>query len=79
MMACIPQRVLLTNENLALVFKTFDADGSGYISDAEVKRVISTKSKLLSDAVAVELMKQIDQDGDGELQFEEFILLMRNG
>ena len=67
MMACIPQRVLLTNENLALVFKTFDVDGSGYISKAEVKRVISTKSKLLSDAVAVELMKQIDQDGDGEL------------
>jgi Ca2+-binding EF-hand superfamily protein len=57
MMACIPQRVLLTNENLALVFKTFDVDGSGHISKEEVKRVISTKSKLLSDGVAIELMK----------------------
>ena len=32
MMACIPQRVLLTNENMALVFKRFDDDGNGFIS-----------------------------------------------
>jgi calcium-dependent protein kinase len=29
MMACIPEKVLLTNENLAVVFKVFDDDGSG--------------------------------------------------
>lgn len=29
LLACIPQKTLLTNENLAIVFKIFDDDGSG--------------------------------------------------
>jgi Ca2+-binding EF-hand superfamily protein len=32
LLACIPEKVLLTNENMAVVFKIFDDDGSGSIS-----------------------------------------------
>ena len=29
LLACIPEKDLLTNENMAVVFKIFDSDGSG--------------------------------------------------
>lgn len=32
LLACIPEKILLTNENMAVVFKVFDDDGSGSIS-----------------------------------------------
>ena len=42
MLACIPEKVMLTNENLAVVFKIFDDDGSGSISKEEVKFVFES-------------------------------------
>lgn len=41
MQACIPEKVLLTNENMAVVFKIFDDDGSGSISKDEIQQVFS--------------------------------------
>ena len=41
LLACIPEKVILTNENMAVVFKIFDDDGSGQISKDEIKRVFS--------------------------------------
>lgn len=60
LLSCIPEKVLLTNENLAVVFKVFDDDGSGSISKEEIKRVFSTHTKKISDKVAQEIMLQID-------------------
>ena len=45
LLACIPEKILLTNENMAVVFKVFDDDGSGQISKDEIKRVFSSHSK----------------------------------
>jgi calcium-dependent protein kinase len=52
LLACIPEKVLLTNENMAVVFKIFDDDGSGSISKEEIQRVFSTHSKRITDKVA---------------------------
>lgn len=41
LLACIPQKTLLTSENLAVVFKQFDDDGSGSISAEEIRQVFS--------------------------------------
>lgn len=65
MLACIPEKVLLTDENMAVVFKIFDEDGSGSISKDEIKQVFSTHSKKITDKVAKEIMSQIDTNGDG--------------
>ena len=78
LMACIPEKVLLTNENMAVVFKIFDDDGSGYISKDEIKDVFSTHYKKITNKVAGDIMMQIDKDGDGLLSFDEFAFLMKN-
>ena len=39
LLATIPEKVLLTNENMAVVFKVYDDDGSGVISKDEIKRL----------------------------------------
>jgi Ca2+-binding EF-hand superfamily protein len=52
MLACIPEKVLLTNENMAVVFKVFDEDGSGLITKEEIKRVMSLGNKSISDEVS---------------------------
>ena len=79
LMACIPEKVLLTNENMAVVFKIFDEDGSGQISKEEVQRVFETYTrKRMSDEVAQGILQQIDINGDGNLNFDEFIYLMKN-
>jgi len=62
-------------------FKTFDVDGSGAISATELQQVLNQesvskvmkKSKMELDA----LVKEVDQDGDGEINFDEFINMMR--
>ena len=56
LLSCIPEKTFLTNENLAVVFKIFDNDGSGSISKEEIKRVFATHHKKLSNKVAKEII-----------------------
>ena len=51
LLACIPEKVILSKENMAVVFKFFDDDGSGQISKEEIKRVFSSKN-VISDDIA---------------------------
>ena len=59
------------------VFSTFDADGSGAISMAELKEALtkSLGSSTLSDAEAQAIVSEFDFNGDGELQYEEFAVM----
>ena len=51
-MACIPEKVVMTNEHLASVFKVFDKDGSGEICKDEIKQVFGDYNHKISDDVA---------------------------
>lgn len=53
MLACIPEKVLLTNENLASVFKIFDDDGSGEITSNEIREVFTNYNCPISRKVAL--------------------------
>ena len=49
----------------------FDKDGSGTISAAEIKEVLGF-GKTMSEEAVNEVIKQVDENGDGEISFEEF-------
>lgn len=55
----------------------FDKDGSGIISAEEIREVLcfGGSNSLTAEAVDA-IIKQVDENGDGEIQFEEFVAMM---
>ena len=53
----------------------FDKDGGGTISTDEIREVLSVGQNLSEDVVN-QIIKQVDENGDGEIQFEEFVTMM---
>lgn len=55
-------------------FNMFDSDGSGKIDNEEVHKLLTGDdlSGLCSKDAIAKALKEIDQNGDGEIDFEEF-------
>ncbi|KAI5668226.1 hypothetical protein M9H77_18079 [Catharanthus roseus] len=64
-------------ENLLAAFTFFDKDGSGYITIDELQQ--ACKDFGLSDTQLDEMIKEIDQDNDGRIDYGEFATMMRKG
>jgi len=64
-------------ENLMSAFSFFDKDGSGYITIDELQQ--ACKEFGLSEVHLDDMIKEIDQDNDGQIDFEEFAAMMRKG
>lgn len=57
-------------------FAVFDTDGSGSIDRKELKRLMKKLGQALSEAELDAMMEEVDQNGDGEISFEEFKAMM---
>eukprot|EP00090_Calanus_glacialis_P008588 TRINITY_DN16933_c0_g1_i1.p1 TRINITY_DN16933_c0_g1~~TRINITY_DN16933_c0_g1_i1.p1 ORF type:complete len:162 (+),score=55.97 TRINITY_DN16933_c0_g1_i1:114-599(+) len=57
-------------------FKIFDRDGNGYIDAAELKKVVTQYGARLTLEEAEELLHEADLDGDGKLDYTEFVQMM---
>ncbi len=62
------------NSRLKLAFSVFDENGSGEITVDEMHSVMSKFG--LTDEELDEMVKEVDHDGDGSIDFEEFCKLM---
>ena len=70
-----------TNEEAELkaAFNYFDKDGSGKISPGELRLVMKGLGENLTDDAFEMLLEEADTDGDGEINYHEFIsLILRN-
>lgn len=65
------------DENLVSAFSFFDKDGSGYITIDELQQ--ACRQFGLSDVHLDEMIKEIDQDNDGQIDYNEFAAMMRKG
>jgi calcium-dependent protein kinase len=65
----------MSEEKLTAAFKLFDKDNNGTISPQELKDVMSATGQI-SDAAIDEILKQADENNDGEIEFNEFCNLM---
>ena len=64
-------RKLLSRNNLKQAFKMFDKDSSGSISANELKKVLQGDMNI-DDSVWQEIIQLVDQNGDGEIDLNEF-------
>jgi len=57
-------------------FQMFDIDASGTIDSSELATVLATLGYKYSDEQTTEMLHQADVDGDGEIDYNEFIKMM---
>jgi len=74
--ATINKKNLLSEERLMAAFKVFDQDKSGSISVEEVKNVLCDGSDI-PDEEWHKIVREVDQNGDGEISLEEFLFMMK--
>ena len=71
----INKRKLLSNEKLEAAFNLFDKDGSGSISANEIREVLGV-GKNIDEKVWNDIITEVDGNGDGEISFIEFKIMM---
>ena len=55
----------------------FDKDGNGKISKEELKLVMKNLGENLTDEEINEMIREADDDGDGHVDFDEFVKMMQ--
>ncbi|KAL7171325.1 hypothetical protein ACSBR2_036056 [Camellia fascicularis] len=66
------EEVLINQEQLMEVFRSFDRDGNGYITAAELAGQMAKMGHPLSYRELSEMMTEADTNGDGVISFNEF-------
>ncbi|KAH9738635.1 calmodulin-7 [Citrus sinensis] len=63
-------------EELKEAFRVFDKDQNGFISAAELRHVMTNLGEKLTDEEVDEMIREADVDGDGQINYEEFVKVM---
>ena len=67
-----------SEDELIDAFKVFDRDDNGKISAHELRYVMLSSGEDLTEQVIQEMVLEADTDGDGFIDYEEFVRIMMN-
>ena len=73
----IDKKSLIGQENLEIAFNWFDKDGGGTIDANEVKAALKGTNSEIDDGVWDSIIDEVDQNGDREIDINEFCTMMR--
>ncbi|XP_050372653.1 probable calcium-binding protein CML16 [Argentina anserina] len=68
--------ILVNQEQLMEVFRSFDRDGNGYITAAELAGSMAKMGHPLTYRELSDMMREADSNGDGVISFNEFATIM---
>eukprot|EP00054_Salpingoeca_dolichothecata_P036633 m.274334 g.274334 ORF g.274334 m.274334 type:complete len:150 (+) comp69030_c0_seq1:95-544(+) len=63
-------------EELLASFRVFDVDGSGTISAAELRHVMTSLGEKLTDEEVDDMIREADLNNDGCIDYQEFVAIM---
>ncbi|KAL3512481.1 hypothetical protein ACH5RR_025198 [Cinchona calisaya] len=63
----------VSEDLLKEAFQVFDKDRTGFISAAELRQVLTTQGDKMTDEEVDEMLKEADVDGDGQVNYAEFV------
>jgi len=66
-----------SKEEILKAFRLFDDDETGKISFKNLKRVAKELGENLTDEELQEMIDEADRDGDGEINEQEFLRIMK--
>lgn len=70
----IERRML--EENLRRAFRVFDKENNGYITEAEVRSALARMGEKISEEEIQEMLREADADGDGTIEYAEFVKMV---
>lgn len=59
-----------SEQEIREAFKVFDKEGSGSISSAYLRHIMTTMGDRLSDDEVDEMIQEADMDGDGDIDYD---------
>jgi len=62
-------------EQLQQAFDAFDVDHRGYLTPEMVGTILGCFDQTISQTRILEIVNEVDEDGSGQIEFEEFIVL----
>jgi Ca2+-binding EF-hand superfamily protein len=73
-------QTFLKEQYLRAAFRMFDKDNSGKIDSSEIGALLSGEEfkDVYSSEQLTQAIKEVDQNGDGEIDFEEFLQMMKS-
>merc|ERR1712070_1144256 len=63
-------------EEFKEAFRVFDKDGNGFTSAAELRHIMTTLGEKVTDAELDEMLGMAEIDGDGQINYEEYVKQM---
>ncbi|XP_052224744.1 neo-calmodulin-like [Dreissena polymorpha] len=63
-------------KELRKTFQMFDRNGDGRISASELSQAFRVQGQCIPEAEIRSIIREVDDDGNGQIDFEEFVSLM---
>ena len=73
---CLGHQRFLYHPCYREAFKVFDSDGNGFINASELRQVMLNLGEKLSEEEVEMMIKEADTNGDGLVNYDEFISMM---
>ena len=65
-----------SKDEIMAVFRTLDERGCGYLTPDELRHIMRNLGEPLEEKEIDDIIREVDSDGNGEIDFEEFCSIM---